>query len=96
MNKKILTMEEVLKNLTYDVTNICYKDNIKPIFKVTEEGLSYKKYLLVESGEQQVTVLTELLYIMGDTCYNLECTDESGEDVYIHRTYSDKAKRIVQ
>lgn len=59
MNKMILTMEEVLKNLTYNVTNICYKDNIKPIFRVTEKGFICKTFISVENT-------------IKEDCYNID------------------------
>lgn len=88
MNKKILTMEEVLKNLTYDVTNICYKDNIKPIFKVTEEGFRYKAFQLAKNGEYaETSVLTK--YYSDNWFVDISCLDEDGNKIDIIKTHTD-------
>lgn len=87
MNKKILTKEKMLENLTYDLTNICYKDNIHPIFRVTNEGLTYKAFELVENGNYiDISILTTY-FNNGYT--DIACYDEYGNKVDIIKTYKE-------
>lgn len=88
MDKRILTMENVLENLTYNANNICYKDEVKPVFRVTEEGLAYKTFKLAENGENTKTTVLTNYY--SDTYYDdISCYDENDNEIDIIKTHTD-------
>lgn len=89
MNKKILTINKIMENMTYDGTNICFENSKKPFFTISNEGLMYKQYKLIKTDVQPSTILTNLC---NDSCFNdVQCYDENGEYISIINPNTDDA-----